>query len=453
MAFIDRLQSAWKAMRHPTGSQVTTVPVFQTWADFDEAINRLLIGYQGTNKNYAELAGDPTQSSLFVAAMTVVGNSIVEPDLQVRRLTSRLQDDIIVEGHPLVKLWDRPNRFYDGRTMLKTLVTSLIICGNAYLIKERNGDGKVIELWYEPHDRIRPVYPKDGSEFISYYELDRSPEKDKRSVNDVLHFRGNGLSLTNPRLGLDTSGAILREVFADNESANWYANLMANDAAFRYFLTIDNKNGELQQEDIENIKKLVTAQVTGDNKFKFPIVTNAEPKKVQWSPQELDLRSQRYLAEERFAAVKGIPPEIMELGAGKEHSIYNNVKSAQERFTENYLCPLWKHIGHTLDHFLLPEFSDDPKEFVTFDLSQVRALQEDEKDKHEWVQKDFLAGIITRYQALQALGHQPTDADKVYYVPRGGALVPANQIPEVMRSNEGQDANMRTSAQTVELTQ
>lgn len=439
-------------MRHPTGSQVTTVPVFQTWADFDEAINRLLIGYQGTNKNYAELAGDPTQSSLFVAAMTVVGNSIVEPDLQVRRLTSKLQDDEIVEGHPLVQLWNRPNAYYDGRTMLKAVIMSWIICGNAYLIKERNDDGKVIELWWEPHDTIRPVYPKDGSRFISHYELNRDPNKIPRAVEDVLHFR-NGLSLTNPRLGFDTSSSILREVYADNESANWYANLMANDAAFRYFLTVDNKAGDLQQDDIENIKKLLMAQVTGDNRFKSPIITNAEPKKIQWSPEELDLRRQRYLAEERFAAVKGIPPEVMELGAGKEHSIYNNIREARERFTEMYLCPLWAHIGHTLDHFLLPEFGSSDEEFCYFDLSQVRALQEDEKDKHKRIADDYLAGVISRYEARQALGYQPEESDKVYFVPRGGAVVPVGKIPEVMRSNEGQDANMRTSAQTVELTQ
>lgn len=436
-------------MRHPTGSQVSVVPVFETWADFDEAINRLLIGFRGTNKNYAELAGNPLDSSLFVAAITVVGNCIIEPDLQVRRLTSRLQDDQIVEDHELVKLWNRPNAFYDGRTMLKALITSLIISDNAFLIKERNVDGKVIELWYESHETIGPRYPKDGSKFISHYEQDRGSEKIRRSVEDVIHFR-NGLNPMNPRVGLGTSGAILREVYADNESANWYANLMANDAAFRYFLTIDNKAGELGQEDIENIKKLLIAQVSGDNKFKAPVITNAEPKKIQFSPEELDLRAQRYGAEERFAASKGIPPEVMELGAGKQHSIYNNVRQAQERFTENYLCPLWGHIGHTLDNQLLPEFSDDPKEFVAFDMSQVRALQEDEKDKHKRIADDYLAGVISRFEARQALGYQPEETDKVYFVPRGGAVVPVGQVPVVMRSNEGQDANMRTSADTIE---
>lgn len=846
MAFsvIDRLSSVWKAMRHPTGSQVSVVPVFETWADFDEAINRLLIGFRGTNKNYAELAGNPLDSSLFVAAITVVGNCIIEPDLQVRRLTSRLQDDQIVEDHELVKLWNRPNAFYDGRTMLKALITSLIISDNAFLIKERNADGKLIELWYESHETIGPRYPKDGSRFISHYEQDRGSEKIRRSVEDVIHFR-NGLNPMNPRVGLGTSGAILREVYADNESANWYANLMANDAAFRYFLTIDNKAGELGQEDIENIKKLLMAQVSGDNKFKAPVITNAEPKKIQFSPEELDLRAQRYGAEERFAASKGIPPEVMELGAGKQHclpadtristvyrgpvaicdvkvgdevwafdpdssivrrrvlwsgqtgrkqlfkiktknrtiwasdnhpflvrrrekipapnighrrsaewrywlewtqvadlkvgdrilevtalpdtgnsclpdgtsasahlmqwlgafvgdgsylgsvrakgvslaipqtdrvatvyrsltaslfsktseallsssgeahvpysmfeslnsfvvqsprierflqglgftrgarrkripewvfglkeelrlaflcglldtdgsvsrrghavwrlaskglvydtwhlalglgmsvsnvyhvqqsvdrlpnagnsdfydswqftimssedvrrigsddplyvnylamasekkrrhsmqrglgnwilpdwtttvaiqsiedgpvedvydltvdvahnfiadgmivknSIYNNVRQAQERFTENYLCPLWMHIGHTLDNQLLPEFSSDPKEFVTFDMSQVRALQEDEKDKHKRIADDYLAGVISRFEARQALGYQPEETDKVYFVPRGGAVVPVGQVPTVMRSNEGQDANMRTSADTIE---
>lgn len=318
MGLLDRLQSAYKSLRFPAPAPPNVVSVFSTEADFDRAVNQLLLGFRGTERNYAAAVGDLTLSSLMMAAVTAVGNSASEAELQVREQQGN--EEVLVDNHPLVKLWYRPNPFYDAPTMIKAVSTSWVIADNAYIRKERNEQGRVIELWYEPHNTIRAVYPQDGSEFISRYEVQRGPDWVPIPVTDVIHFR-NGLDPANPRYGLSSTPAIFREIFGDNESANWYANLMANDAGFRYFLSIDNKAGELGQEDIENIKKLLVAQITGDKKFTPPVITNAEPKKLQFSPQELDLRLQRYLAEERFCAVKGIPGTVMEFGSAGEHCL------------------------------------------------------------------------------------------------------------------------------------
>lgn len=409
---------AWKSGRFPAPTPPNIVSVFPTWADFDQAVNQLLIGFKGTERDYASAVGDLTHSSIMMAAVTAVGSSASEAELQVR--TFQNKQEIIIDEHPMIQLWDRPNDFYDSSTMLKALAASWVIADNAYILKERNDEGRVKELWYESHDTIRAVYPKDGSEFISYYEIKRGPDWVPRPVTDVIHFR-NGLDPANPRYGLASTPAIFRELFGDNESANWYANLMANDAGFRYFLSIDNKAGELGQEDINNIKKLLMAQITGDKKFTPPIITNAEPKKLQFSPQELDLRVQRYLAEERFCAVKNIPGIVMEFGSAGEHAIYNNVDQGQKRFTQNYLAPFWKHIAATLTLTLLRDFDNDPTHYAFYDYSDVKAVQEDENKRHKRIGEDYQFGLITRAEGRRAIGLDATDADNVYFVPRGGA--------------------------------
>lgn len=418
MSFTTRIADAVKRLRFPAPAPPNLVTVFPTWADFDQAVNQLLIGFRGTERDYATAVGDLTKSSIMMAAVTAVGSSISEAELQVRKFEDK--QEITIDNHAMVRLWERPNPFYDSPTMLKAISTSWVIADNAYLLKERNGAGKVVELWYEPHDTIRAVYPADGREYITNYEIHRGPDWIPVPVEDVIHFR-NGLDPANPRYGLASTPAVFREIFGDNESANWYANLMANDAGFRYFLSIDNKAGELGQEDINNIKKLLMAQVKGDKKFTPPIITNAEPKKLQFSPNELDLRKQRYLAEERFCAVKHIPGVCLEFGSAGEHSIYNNVAQAQERFTEHYLAPFWKHIAATLTLSLLPEFDDNPEHYVYYDTSDVKALQEDEDKKHERFAKDYAAGGITRAEFRRAIGLDATEADNVYFVPRGGS--------------------------------
>lgn len=418
MSFLNRLQSAYKFLRFPAPSPPNLISVFPTWADFDQAVNQLLIGFKGTERDYASAVGDLTMSSLMMAAVTAVGNSASEAELQVREQQGN--EEVIVDNHELVKLWYRPNPFYDAPTLIKAVSTSWVITDNAYIRKERNDEGRVRELWYEPHNTIRAAYPADGSQFISNYEVQRGPDWLPIPVTDVIHFR-NGLDPANPRYGLASTPAIFREIFGDNESANWYANLMANDAGFRYFLSIDNKAGELGQEDITNIKKLLMAQITGDKKFTPPIITNAEPKKLQFSPQELDLRLQRYLAEERFCAVKGIPGIVMEYGSAGEHAIYNNVDQGQKRFTNNYLAPFWKHIAETLTHSLLPDFDNNPAHYVFYDTADVKALQEDETARHRRIAADYQAGVITRSEARRAIGMDTAKTDDVYFVPRGGA--------------------------------
>lgn len=426
MNIFDRISTAIKAMRHPVPSQQEIVAVFPTWADFDKAVEQLLIGHRGTDRDYATAVGDLTMSSLIMAAITAVGNSASEAELQVREQQGN--EEVIVDDHALVKLWYRPNPFYDSATLIKAVAASWVICDNAFILKERNDQGRVIQLWYEPHKTIKAVTEKDSDDFISYYEVARGTDKIRYEVEDVIHFR-NGLSPDDNRYGLASTPAIFREIFGDNESANWYANLMENDAAFRYFLSVDNKAGDLGQEDINNIKKLLMAQIKGDKKFTPPVITNATPQKLQFSPNELDLRRMRYLAEERFCAVKGIPGTVMEFGSAGEHSIYNNVFQSEQRFTNNYLVPFWKHLAEMLTHSLLPEFDSNPKHYVYYDTSDVKALQEDESLKHKRIREDYLGGIITRSESRRAIGLDATEKDDVYFVPRGGATQAKEATP------------------------
>src|SRR6185369_41900 len=99
MGFLDRLSSAIKSLRFPAPAPPNLVSVFPTWADFDQAVNQLLIGFKGTGRDYASAVGDLTMSSLMMAAVTAVGNSASEAELQVREQQGN--EEVIVDDHPL----------------------------------------------------------------------------------------------------------------------------------------------------------------------------------------------------------------------------------------------------------------------------------------------------------------------------------------------------------------
>jgi len=436
MAFsLSKFAAAFKAAyKFQTENPANLVTIFPTWSAWDASINQFFLGNQvGSDRNYAQLVGDPLQSSLVMAGIRALGNSVSEPDLEVRKLVDDQEDDEIIPNHPLVSLWNNPNPSYSSSTLMKAVSASWILASNAYIIKKRNGAGQVVQLWYEPHHTIWPVYPRDGSEFITNYAIKRGDQNVPIPLEDVIHFR-DGLDPVRIRIGLSQMPSILREIYGDNETANYFANLMKQGAVPPYFLSIDNSAGTLGNEDLQNIKAFMLAQTQADNRG-APAVVTGKPEKLAWTPEEMDIRKQRYLAEERWCAVTGIPGVVQELGSAGEHSIYNNVAQAQSRFTENYLIPFWKHIEEELTRQLLRDFDQDQSHYVTYNTTRVKALQEDENARHERIRQDFLGGIITRAAAKRALGEQVDEAtDNVYYVPKSGELVPADYVtPEPIK--------------------
>jgi len=309
--------------------------------------------------------------------------------------------------------------------------------------------GRVGELWYEPHWTIRPRWYGDGggsfitaegddpAAFISYYEVARDSKVYRVEVGDVLHFR-DGLDPSNPRCGLSGLNAILRELYGDEEAANYFARLLGGSGVPPFVLMLD-KDLHMEQEDVERIEEKAYRKTTGDQKGR-PLVLygGTDMKQLSFSPKDMDMRSVRYLAEERFSAVTGIPAVVLEFGAGSEHSIYNNVKQAMERAVESYLVPLWRHVEEELNVQLLPDFESRAGRYCRYDLSQVRALQEDEDAKSARKVKEYQGGIIMRSEARSALGYGPSvegdeEADRVFYSPAG----PVASEPE---DDEGNDA-------------
>ena len=55
-----------------------------------------------------------------------------------------------VEQHPLLDLLAMPNDGYDWDTLLKGVIASYVLSGNAYIMVVRNRGGRVGQLWYIP---------------------------------------------------------------------------------------------------------------------------------------------------------------------------------------------------------------------------------------------------------------------------------------------------------------
>lgn len=401
------------------------VPVYSSWSSWDASVDMQFGGARGRSmQEYANKIGDLASHSLLVAAIRWLGNAIQEAPITVQEKTPDGEGESesdAVRDHPLANLWENPNDHYSGATLKKAIAFSWILSSNAYIIKNYGKyGGEPLELWWEPHWTIRPVWPVDGSKFIAYYEVNRNGTWLKVPVENVIHLR-DGLSPYNQRLGFSAVPSVLPELYGDGEAAAYYATLMGGSAVPPFMVALDH-NMRIDQKGIDAFTQDLINKTTGRRRGQPIVAKGAKAYKLGWSPKELDFRESRYMAEDRFCAVMGIPAVVLELGTGMAHSIYNNVKQAEERAWKSYVIPMLNQIAKELTVQLLDDWEEKGNgRFCEHNTSRVEALQEEAKAKAERWTGLYEKGVATRKEARSALNLGPSDpknpdADNVFFV-------------------------------------
>ena len=133
---------------------------------FGQWLNTLFGMFANTRINYAQEAGDLTQSRLIMAAVNFLGRTLPEAKLEVVRPKADGTTKLVAD-HPVIKLFKRPNKYYTGSLLWKSFGLSWIISGNVFFYKVRNKLGEIVELWYLPHQYIEPRWT--GNNFLDYY--------------------------------------------------------------------------------------------------------------------------------------------------------------------------------------------------------------------------------------------------------------------------------------------
>lgn len=380
-----------------------------------------------TDINYAREIGDITNSSLVMAAVSWVGRTLPEAMIRVVEPNQKGKDEPVA-NHPFVTRLRRPNPHYSGATLWKASALSWILSGNIYWLKKRNVRGGVAEIYWWPHWMIRPIRAS-RNDFISYYEVEvdgmwiQLSEKDSR---DIVHFR-DGIDPHNDMVGMSPLAALLREIYADNRTADYRASVMKNGGAIPYALV---PKDPLLDVDEEQIKDEIMRKTTGENVGK-PLVLSAalELLRLAITPRDMLIDEFAKVPEERMAAVIGIPGMVLGFGAALARSTFSNYEQAAEAAYETYMVPLWRYLDEeiTLQILLRDYEGAESLRRVDHDLSTVRALQEDEDAKHKRIQSDYQQGIITRAEARAEIGFEVDDArDNVFLVRAGTSTVPAD---------------------------
>lgn len=372
-----------------------------------------LFGMPRSSYDYLSDVGDGTGSSTVMAPLLWVMRTFPEaPPVMWRSLDDGLEE--MVRDHELLRLLRRPNAHYSRPILWMATLADYLPDGNAYWYKIRDAGGKPTELWWMPRGMIEPR----GSEtdYLTHYEYRIGGKTFALRPDDVVHFRF-GLDPDNTLKGMSPLKSVLREVFTDDEAANFTASLLRNMGVPG--LVVSPEIGTvISPEDGDYTKSFLKAKFSGDNRGEALVMSG--PTKVAqfgFSPEQLLLKELRRIPEERVSAVTGVPAVVAGLGAGLDRSTFTNYAEAREAAYEQAIIPTQTGMAEDLWFQLLPDFV--PEEDIWrwrmgFDLSLVRVLQEDRFNLSKRLDLGVRGGWVRVSEGRRAAGLPVDDGDEIY---------------------------------------
>lgn len=380
------------------------------WPDWPNTTLAVPVNTYGGAAPYGQgFGGDGNvQNSAVFACLSLLSTSFPEPPLRVYQYLPDGEDEKLPR-HPLLELFKRPNPHHTTPELWAWTQWAKHSDGNAFWRKVRSGGGTVEEVWPLSPTRVEPITTDPDRRrgvFISYYRYERETGVfEDIPPEDIVHFR-LGLDDCDHRRGCSPLKRLVREVATDEETTRFVGALLANFAVPGLLITTQDRT--MSEEDANRLKTAISERFSGDARGRVGVLNNgATAAQFGFSPEQMDLKALHRVPEERIAAVLRVPAVLVGLGAGLDRSIYNNAREAREAFTELTLTGSWRQDAARIDLELLPDFDRRPTTFTRFDLTGVRALQEDEDKKYARLNVAVQGKWVKRNEARAEVGLPP----------------------------------------------
>ena len=365
----------------------------------------------GENVDYATSVRNGMYSSVITSALAWMMRTFPEAPCVVQRAKEEHWET--VAQHDLAKLLRRPNPEYGGRVLW--MATIMDFCfGESFWLKIRNGEGKVVELYWVPRQKMTPIASQTTG-LRSHYEYTPGygPKTDI-DLKDVVHFRF-GCDPNNILRGFSPLAAVMREVYIDDAAGNFTAAILKNLGIIGVIFS--PKDGTIPTDQAEALKAYVQQNFTGEKRAQAMLFTGAMTAQLlQYNLQGFDVGPIRDIVEERVSAALAIPAAVIGFGTGLQQTkVGATMREMVKLAWQGGIEPNQAIMADELDRSLLPEFQQNPDLFRTwFDTSQVEALTESPKERTDRVSILVEKNIIKVTQAQRELGY-PVDASQDKY--------------------------------------
>lgn len=348
-----------------------------------------------TDINFAKLAKEGYQRNPYVYACV---REIALACAGIPWLLYRKKGDLVeVDDHPLLQLLKCPNPSQGQSGFIQSIVSFLMISGNAYVerVGPRNGTPK--ELYTLRPDRMK-VIAGNSVQPIAGYEYKTGSSTVAFPPEVILH-----LKLFNPLndwYGMSPLEAAARSVDQNNESKAWNVALLQNAARPSGALVTE---GRLTDEQFEKLKKMINEKYASYANAGKPIILEGglDWKEMSLNPSDMEWLEGQKLSAREIAIAFGVPPEMIGDTANKT---YSNYQAARKAFYHETVLPLMDYIRDEFNNWLVPLFGEELH--LDYDTEAIEALQEDRQKVWESVIGAVKAGVLTPNEAREMLGYE-----------------------------------------------
>lgn len=341
-----------------------------------------------------------SRNELVYACIEELATSAAEPRLAAMHRTDKKPEQI--QNHPILDLFEQPNPFLSRFQFIASIIMYRAIAGNCYIQKVRSAAGVVVELWLLRPDRMFVI--PDERQHIRGYEYRLGAEKYFLPAADVIHSRTrNPLS---DWYGLPPLAASAQRVDTDNFMRAFTASFFRNAGVPAGLLNVTK---QVTSAEKQIIKDRFRGEVGSPGNWHNLLVLDQT--EATYTPMGLPLGQAGIvlpeldeISEARIAMVFGVPLELIGARLGMVHGNRTTMKEARAGFWDETLAPQYQEIAADLSMGLAGEAWGEDFDYLEFDLSTVRALQEDEDAKHDRTRKDVEAGLLSIQEARVILG-------------------------------------------------
>jgi HK97 family phage portal protein len=339
----------------------------------------------------------------------------VEPKLKVYR---RNGDDWEVDPvHPANEIIRRPdpeNSKINHRLLNQVSLESLTLMGESFIYKLRGeNSSRVLGLLPVRAASAAPVVA--GGALTGY----RISLANKQTVvvdpDDVIHVM-DGQDPNDPFRGRSKLKEAGMSVGTDIGAAT-YVYSLAKSPSPSYAINPKNKEDEFQDAQAQSLTAGFTNMTSG-NRAGSAIVSSLpiDVQRIGFSPDEMMIDKIKAYVDANLASIFGLPAMVAGYQIGLERSTFSNYAEARQAAVEDLLIPMWSMIAAAMTEQLGPDFWGDSQDYeFRYDLSEIRALQDDEDALTERMVKLFTASAIDRATLKRELGMKPLPEDEGVY--------------------------------------
>ena len=137
-----------------------------------------------------------------------------------------------LSSHPVLSLLKKPNPMMNGKHIMQSIYSHMLIQGNAYLLAVRDVNKPPYELIALRPDRVHPLSGEDFMPSGYRYVVDQNPTdylvNQTTGISDILHLKT--FHPLSDWFGLSPIEAAAYSIDQHNQSAAWNQSLLQNGA-------------------------------------------------------------------------------------------------------------------------------------------------------------------------------------------------------------------------------